>query len=197
MKKQLLEAALVKNLTEKRQSSGLPTWAIGIIAVGVVGGLAFATYKIFQYLKDADDRQEAKETLKENKKEIDTLVKSGLKPTHDLSFYNSSAATIKKLLNGCETVASEVQVIVILTKAVKNKLDWKLLVDAFGRKKIDDCFGFSSTEYELGDLLRDQLDTSYGDIVKGEGFTYNGFKQGRKDTIDILKMYFDKIGVQI
>jgi hypothetical protein len=196
MKKQLLEAALVRNLTEKRQSSGLPTWAIGIIAVGVVGGLAFATYKIFQYLKDADDRQEAKETLKENKKEIDTLVKSGLKPTHDLSYYNSTAATIKKLLDNCETVASEVQVIVILTKAVKNKLDWKLLVDAFGKKKIDDCIA-GSTEYELGDLLRDQLDTRYSGIVKGEGFTYNGEKQGRKDTIDILKMYFDKIGVQI
>jgi len=189
----------------------LPFWAkASIIAVGF-SGLAFITYKVIKSFSDIKDTIREKDVVKEVEKEIISEIKKGEKLSKPLSAYKSLANTIQGKLNGCDSVTDEVDVIKGITYVVKNKLDWATLVKVFGVRKIDDCL-YGSENYELGNLLKTQLDQDLigwyssplsplgnNPIYKivGDGFIYDTGIQGNKKTIDVLKIYLNKIGVTI
>ena len=178
----------------------LPKWANGVIAVGSVALVGFIAYVIYKSLKKRSEQKDEVKTIDQAKADLKTWISSGGKLTYanNLSVYNSTANTIQKLLDGCEaSINTELEVIKNVIHCVKNQGDWLKLVEVFGTRSIADCgsWGMSSTSYTLGDLLKDQLDTG-GYVTQG---TYEGFKYGGKwytNSVDILNDYFRSKNIQ-
>ena len=180
---------------------GLPPWAKGVIAVVVIGGLAFVGYKIYkkvQTLTDPD-RKDEKDVIKAVDKEIKVAQQQGQTLSKPVSVYQSTANNIAIKLDGCEASPQpEIDVIKMIVDVVKKPIDWLQLQKSFDVRKIDDCGPFGSTQYELGNLLKDQLDQYVGAMkIETPGFVYDPSKSGNKKTYDILKIYLNKIGVSI
>lgn len=182
-------------------NKGLPPWAKGLIAVSVTGVVIFVAYKLYKLLdkEKRQDRADAKDTVAETESEINRLLKAGQKPSKPISTYKSTASSIAEKLQGCESrVAPETDVIKMICSVVKKRLDWLVLVREFGVKQIDDCgYPSGSTEYELGKLLKDQLDWTFNGKLEADGFNYDAKVSGNKTTFDILNIYLKKIGVTI
>lgn len=201
---QLLAAEAVKqkmnNSNSSKATQGLPIWAKGVIAVVIVGGVVLIGYKVYQLLKDITEGKDQRDVIKSVKQEIKQELDSGKKPSHPMSVYRSAVNQIKTNLDDCEaSIYDESDVIKILTRVVKNNLDWKILQQEWNVKDIADCMSWTSTKYELAELLQDQLDQMYGfplPKIVGENFIYDPIVSGEKSTFDILKTYFKKIGVQ-
>lgn len=175
---------------------GLPKWAQGVIAVGLLGGAAYVLYKIYSKTKDITGKKDVKTVENENLSEFNKLTKQGQKLSKPIPAYQQLINDIVTRLNGCETNATELEVVAAIIRVVKKPIDWYYLVAKFGNKDIEDCgsFGLSKTNYDLPTLLKDQLDTN----VNGYAFKVDGFQgKGFVDTIDLLRQYFSKIGVVI
>jgi Tfp pilus assembly protein PilO len=198
---QLLAAEAVKQKMNNSNSTsqGLPIWAKGVIAVVVVGGVVLIGYKVYQFLKDIKEGKDQRDVIKSVKSEIKQELDSGKNPSHPMSVYRSAVNQIKTNLDDCEAnIYDESNVIKILTKVVKTNLDWKILQQEWNVKDIADCMSWTSTPYELAELLQAQLDQQYGKLlptIVGENFIYDPIVSGEKSTFDILKIYFKKIGV--
>ena len=143
----------------------VPSWAVGVVVVA--GVLAFIGGGIFVYtkIKKAVDKKkeegESKAVSNDAKDELRNLLNSGVRLSYPESVYSSTANFIQKQLDGCETLPSEKEVAKEVLRVVKNRADWLKLVSVFGSRDIADCgsFGFSTTNYDLPTLLKQQLDT--------------------------------------
>lgn len=173
--------------------NGLPKWAQGIIAVATVAGIAFVGYKIYLSVNKIKTDKDSKAVSDDAKREADNLLKSGQKLSSPEASYSSVINIIVKLLNGCETFSSEIQVISEVAKVVKTPVDWYHLVAKFGKKDIEDC-GWGKTNYDLSTLLKDQLDTAGAYNIDINGYKKSGFAI---NSIDILDGYLKSKGVQI
>lgn len=180
---------------------GLPTWAKGIIAIAIVGGIGIVGYTIYKKLKSVGDKGKddtAKETEKLAGKDYNDLVKQGQKITFRPSDYSAACETIIKLLDGCETYNSELSAIAEVIKVVKKPIDWYYLVQTFGQKDIDNCgYWTGETRYSLVGLLKDQLD-SYAVITPLPKTILGGWQVPSGyygDTVEILSKYLKSIGI--
>lgn len=144
---------------DKGLFSGLPKWAKGVIAVGVLVSVGIVSYKIYKSFGDLRDRGDEKDVLKDADKEIKALQNSGMKLSFPKSTYESSANSIKQQLNGCETPFTEVKAANEVIRVCNNQLDWLELVKAFGIRKIEQCAFGSDINYTLPTLLKEQLDS--------------------------------------
>lgn len=176
--------------------AGIPPIGKTVIIIGgvaVVGTIGFFTVKYFIDRAKQRDEKKASEGAKD---EYEKMIKQGKTLSKPKSTYDSTANTIEKLLDGCETTGSELEVIKNIIKVVKKPVDWAYLKSTFGVRKISDCgsFGVSKTEYDLGSLLNDQLDSfmAYSFVI--DGIKFSGTAQ---ESIDILRKYFSSIGVSI
>lgn len=176
----------------------LPKWANGVIAVGSVALVGFVVYVIYKSLKKRSEQKDEVKTIDQTKADLKAWLNSGQKLTYanNLSVYNTTANTIQKLLDGMEaSINTELDVIKNVIHCVKNQGDWLKLVEVFGTRSIVDANYITSTTYTLGDLLKDQLDTG-GYVVQT---TYEGFKYGGKwytNSVDILNDYFRSKNIQ-
>lgn len=175
----------------------LPQWANGVIAVGSVALVGFLAYVIYRRLVEKSKLRDLQKTVDQTKADLNNWQKSGgtLTYKNNLSVYNTSANAIANLLDGCDSTDAELQVINTVIKTVKNQGDWLKLQEVFGQRKIDNCFlGTGDTNYTLGDLLKDELDTviiSYGET--------DGFKPKKtfyKNSVEILDEYFKSKNIQ-
>ena len=184
-------------------TQGLPSWAKGVIAVSVIAAVGIVAYKVYKLVSNIGEGKDEKVVLDLVDKEIKDKIKAGESLTKPLSTYASTANAIEEKLQGCELSAKpEVEVIKLVIGQVKTPLDWLQLTKAFGKRKIDNCgVGNGETIYELGNLLKDQLDqyldSMTGKIVKADNFIYNQDVSGIKTTFDILNIYLKKIKVYI
>ena len=198
----LLVNSIVKKMKPSQASNqstqGLPSWAKGIIAVTVLAGAAFVAYKVYKFLQKAGEGKDEKETIRLVDVEIKEKIKAGDSPSFALSKYNSTASTIETLLAGFETEASEKKVVELVIDTVKKPIDWLLLARAFGKRNVDDAF-FGTTAYDLGGLLKEQLDhiQSVTNNINTPNFKHSKLINGKKTYYEILKVYLDKIGVKI
>jgi len=162
--------------------NGLPSYAKGIIAIAGTGVVIFAGWKIYKTIQKKGGIKGEKGAVKEADKELQTLIKDGEKLSFPKTNYESTANTIKNLLDGCETAQTEAEVVKNIQLVVKKPVDWYYLIKIFGVRTIDNCGVLTGdTDYDLVSLLKDQLDST----VAG------------KDTIEYLRLYLSKIGVQI
>ena len=178
---------------------GLPTWAKGIIAIAIVGGIGIVGYTIYKKLKSVGDKGKddtAKETEKLAAKDYNDLVKAGQKITFPPSAYAAANETIVKLLDGCESIFSEIKAIEEVIKVVKKPVDWYYLVKTFGQKDIDNCgYWQGETRYSLEGLLKEQLNQSKTYLF---GATLGGWKCPAgvyQNSKDILSAYLKTVGI--
>lgn len=177
----------------------LPKWANGVIAVGSVALVGFVVYVIYKSLKKRSEQKDEVKTIDQAKADLKNWLNSGGKLTfaNNLSVYNTSANTIQKLLDGCEfSINTELDVFKILIKTCKNQGDWLKMVEVFGTRQIADCgsWGISQTAYTLGDLLKDQMDSG-GYVAKNtyDGYTYGGLYS---NSVELINEYFRSKNIQ-
>lgn len=173
----------------------IPPIGRNVIIIGGTGVVLVGGYFLVTYLIDRAKERDEKKTSQAAENEFDKLKKQGKTLSKPESTYRSVANTIEKLLDGCESDQSEYRVIEEIIRAVKKPIDWAYLKSVFGVRKIDDCgIGTGSTEYDLGALLNDQLDTFMVYDINIDGYKDKGVAQ---DSIDILKKYFATKGISI
>jgi hypothetical protein len=172
---------------------GLPKWSQGLIAVAVVGGVAFVGYKIYKQFQSAKDSKDSNKVTNDANQELNNLVKGGQKLSFPLANYSSAANTIQKLLDGCDSFGSEVAVVYEVIKVVKKPIDWYQLIKAFGTREVADC-GWGKTKYDLTSLLKDQLDTAGAYTISKPDFKKSGWAV---NSIDILEDYLKTKGITI
>lgn len=179
---------------QRKSNLNIPSWAQGFGVVAIIGGGAYLLYQWNKQRQQALEIKPEATAVQQQDAEIQVYQSTGLKPTYNLSVYTSAANTIEKLLNGCETFSSELQAINEVIRTVKNKLDWAILIKAFGTRKIDDCL-MGSTFYSLPTLLKDQLDTA--GVYSIDKTSSNGYSDAGAVTnsIDILTKYFSKLNI--
>lgn len=161
---------------------GLPTWARGIIAVAVVGGVGYLAYKIYKKLQEGSRLADAELVSNLAEDEYTKLLKKGKKLSHPTSKYANDVARIVSLMSDCESTWSEYEVVDIIKETVKQPIDWYYLVKVFDSRLIPDC-GTGDTPYSLPELLLDQLDSMWWYV----GTT----------SIDDVKEHLRKIGISI
>lgn len=153
---------------------GLPPLIRGIIVLVVLAIIIFIAWKIYQYFKTKAENKTNAQVVNNAQVEIDN---SGMPASFPSVTYDGAANIIAKLLSGCETSGTEGDVIKEVIKVVKTPTDWFKLIVAFGNRDIADCgsFGFSSTNYDLISLLKDQLDTNQAYYsIDESGYTDSG-----------------------
>lgn len=172
--------------------SQLPPYAKGVIAIVITGVSVFAAFKMYLYfVKKAADRAQKKVSNQADDM-VSKLANSGQRLTFAAPTYSGTANTIQQLLDGCETPATEIQVVNEIIKVVKNPIDWYYLVAQFGNRDIDNCGAFTgSTNYDLISLLKDQLESNL------PGIQVNGKRYWGDNSITPLSDYLNTIGVSI
>jgi hypothetical protein len=159
----------------------------------ILGGLIVLYFILKKFFGSAGDEARSQQQV------LDSVLQESQQnqqqQTFDDSVYASTANLIQTLLDGPEMVGTELQVVDEVIKVVANKKDWQKLQLSFGRRDIKDATYFSSTNYTLSQLLRDQLDSYevYWSIDN------NNWKQSGwgANTGEILAMYFNKINIQL
>lgn len=165
----------------------LPTWAKGLVAVAVVGGVTLIGYKLYKKLQEDKLLQNSNKTSQDSNEEYKKLLKKGEKLTHPEMVYQTASNSIVNLLSGCEMTQSEQDVVKTIKETVKKPIDWYFLVKTFGSQMVDDCgLGTGETPYALPELLKDQL---------GQGF-YVAIPTDATNYVD-LKNYLKTMGVTI
>lgn len=180
----------------------LPPYVRGIIIILIILVILFIGWKIYQYFKKKAENKGNTEVVSDAKTELDKAIRSGVNPSFTDSAYQATANTIQKLLDGCEIVSTEMDVILEVIKTVKNTADWNKLIIAFGTRDIADCgtFGLASSNYDLVSLLKDQLDTNQTAYkIPDIGAPSVGYNDAGAftDSIAILSKYLKTIGINI
>lgn len=174
----------------------LPQWANGVIAVGSVALVGFVVYVIYKSLKKKAENKNEAQTINQVKDDLKNNLSSGGKLTwaNQLSVYNTACNTIQKLLDGCEYVESELEVVKTICETVKTQADWLKLQEVWGIREIENCITWGKTKYNLGDALADQMDWTVSTNSMSKDWVVGGyaFKKGKRwsNSIDMIKEYF-------
>ena len=97
---------------------GLPTWAKGVLAIAVVGGVGFIGWKVYKKMSDASKEKEQRKEDKSWDKEADALNKDPkTKATISQTQLQSYANVLKAAMDGMTT---NVGAINNVFKALKN-----------------------------------------------------------------------------
>lgn len=131
--------------TKERIFSGLPTWAKGIIAVGITSAVAFAGWKIYKFAKkrseEADSRKEtgdaSNELSKLNKEKNSAQTLSG-------SEADAIANNLFTAMDGCGTDTAAIERNIA---KLNNKADWLAVKKSYGVRTVT-CYiapNFSGT----------------------------------------------------
>jgi hypothetical protein len=190
----LIFKAMSKKIGDKLYESwtALPPWARGVISLVGTAGLVWGGYELFQWNEKRIAAKTSNAVSDASKDMVKDLAKTGQKLSFPEANYLSTVNLIVKLLSGCETTATEAQVVDEIAKVVKNKIDWYHLVSVFGNKDIEDCVAFSKTNYDLTTLVKEQLD------YIPTGLNVIGVRRWGNDTTgEILAQYLSKFGITL
>ena len=172
---------------------GLPSWAKGVIAVGLTGAAIYGGIKLYKFVKKMQIEKDSAAVAIAAESEYQKLKKAGAKLSFPETSYQSAINTIVKYLNGCETFTSEMNAAMEVMKVVKTPVDWYYLIQKFGKKDIDDCV-YGKTNYDLTTLLKDQLDSAGMFKVNVNGFADSGFTS---KSSNILAKYLSTKGITL
>lgn len=116
----------------KESFQGLPQWAKGIIAIAVIGGIAYVGYKIYDAFSTGAIAQ--RKEGKEEESELKTLIKSGNPPTLSRAELIAKANQLQAAFNG---IGHDFNGIIRVFIQVKNYADLLALISVYGVRKIN------------------------------------------------------------
>jgi len=118
----------------KQSFTGLPNWAKGDIAVGVVAGVGFLVYKLYKAVKDAQETKDSKQEVQEVKQELNALNQNpSTKQTLSVSDAKGIANNIFEAMTGMGT--NETAILQQLLR-LKNQADWLAVRQEWGVREI-------------------------------------------------------------
>ena len=118
----------------KESFKGLPDWAKGVIAIAVVGGIAFIAYKLYKKGKDIKEGKGNRQEEKGWNKELDELSSNpATKPTLSQA---QMAAFANSLFIAMDGYATDEQGIISIFKNVRNNADFAGINAAYGIREI-------------------------------------------------------------
>lgn len=116
----------------KQSFQGLPQWAKGIIAIAVVGGVAYLGYKIYDAFSSGVVAQ--RKEGKEGESELKALIKSGNPPKLSKNEALTKANQLQAAFNGMGT---DFNAIIRVFIQIKNYADLLSIITAYGTRKIN------------------------------------------------------------
>lgn len=136
---------------------GLPKWAQGLIAIGIVGGIGIIGYNIYKTIQKSKSEKDQKKELENANETVNNLIKSGQKPSLDSFKLAQLANQIHSALNGYGTDENAVYRAFL---QVKNDLDVVNLTKAYGIRKLSSGNWNPTKDFEgtLGQSLTEELD---------------------------------------
>lgn len=148
------------------------------------------------FIRRNKERKDPQVVVTESQTEYDDAVVQGESLSKPQSDYKASANAIEKLLDGCESAGSELNVIENIITVVKKPIDWAYLKTQFGVREISQCgsFGQIKDSYDLPTLLKDQLDSAGFYTINIDGYSKTGWAF---ETINILRDYLKAVNVSI
>jgi|688.fasta_scaffold218536_3 hypothetical protein len=156
---------MAKGEFAKQAYTGLPTWAKGVIAVGVLAGVGFIVYKLYQKAQDVQEVKDSKEEVKEVEKELNDLNKNpNTKQTLSVSDAKAIANNIFTAMDGYGT--DEVAILKQLIK-LKNQADWLAIRAEWGVREVSSGRGNPEPNFKgtLEAALTSELGDTPEDIV--------------------------------
>lgn len=141
--------------------SELPQWAKGVIAVALVGGIAYGVYAISKALRDRAENKEDKEEQKDWTSEEENINKDPKrKATLSSAQFRSMANKIYSAMDGYGT---DEEAIVAVFRSLKTDGDFVGLQKAFGIRTIDSGYLNPAPNFKgtLTAAITDELSNYY------------------------------------
>lgn len=167
---------MVNNWFQSLTPQGRTIVAVIVAAVSSVA-LFFITKVIVKAVNKAKEGKNPQQVVDDADKDLKAEQQNGAVLSHPASAYTGAANAIEKLLDGCETFESELQVLGEIVSVVNKPIDWFQLVQVFDKREIETCgtFGLGSSTYDLISLLKDQMDSSGYYKIEMNGYKNSGF----------------------
>lgn len=146
-------------------TTGLPAWAKGIIAVGVIGGIGYGIYRLSKKGASILNPSDAKQDVKK-------LKEAGQQPTYMDAQYLGFADAIYAA-RGCNNLfGTNEDAIYAVFRKMANDIDVAKLIEKYGERY--PCWAFKKST--LGGLLSEDLNEKeiaiINDILKKKGIIY-------------------------
>lgn len=149
----------------KQSFTGLPNWAKGVIAVGVVAGVGYLVYKLYKAAKDAKETKDSKEEVQEVKQELNALNQNpSTKQTLSVSDAKAIANKIFEAMDGYGT--DETAILQQLLR-LKNQADWLAIRQEWGVREVSSGRGNPAPNFKgtLEAALTSELGDAPEDLV--------------------------------
>jgi hypothetical protein len=135
----------------------LPSWAKGIVVVGGIAIIYFATKQTIARLRKQSEGKDAKNSVEDAKNELQQLSNDGIRPTITKSQADAYAEKIVKQFKGADLLLGSYDVVNQIFKELKNNADFLLLKSAFGVRTYDDAFFGQVKNVTLESAIQDEL----------------------------------------
>lgn len=143
--------------------SEMPGWAKGVVAVIIVGGIAFATWKIYKLVKGiGEGAGEAFRDLKEKGDVKAELAESAKKepPSYSDTEYENFANTLFAAMDGAGTDYDKIESVFM---KMKNKTDVLSVINFYGIRKLNSGIWWGNDKTgNLAECLADELGQQEG-----------------------------------
>ena len=152
---------------------GLPPWAKGVTAVGLLAVSYFAAKGIIDRVKANAQNKNYRESVKNAQQDLSQLLKSGAKLSYSQSVYNGYVSTLKSAFDGWGTSTSHIYSVMNM---MKNNADVLQLIIAYGIQTIKGGWMQSDYTSDLPGALAEECDSiemwGINKILRDNGVTY-------------------------
>jgi hypothetical protein len=145
----------------KETFTGLPQWAKGVIAVAILGGVAYGVYAITKTLKGAKENRDDKEEQKGWDSEEEQILKD---PKRKATLSSAQLrAMANKIFSAMDGYGTDEEAIVSVIRSLKTDGDFVGLQKAFGIRTIDSGYLNPAPNFKgtLNAALTDELSNYY------------------------------------
>lgn len=118
----------------KQSFTGLPKWAKGVVAVIVIGGLAYVGYKLLKAPKKIEENKGNREENRSNNNELEKL--NGNPTTRQTLSQSDASAIANKLFTAMDGYGTDVPTIEQQMNRLKNQADWLAVKVAYGIREV-------------------------------------------------------------
>ena len=139
----------------------LPSWAKGVVVIGVLGVAFIVGNRIYKAIKEQQKNKDQRKTQDEQMKEKKNLQDLGMRLTYPVSQYRAWADAIQTQLSGCDPFERSMSTIGNVIGKLKNDLDFLELSTAWGASRTYDQCGWGMGDFtgSFQQAVNDELRT--------------------------------------
>ena len=154
----------------KEVTTGLPSWAKGVIAIALIGGGGFLIYRLAKDLGDKIKSLKDIKELNQLKDDEKQLQNAGVKYSYTQSQYNIFADKLFSALKGAD---EDEDMVASVMKQMKNDLDILALIKAYGKRDTA-YWGWETHNYDLVTAINAYMSDSEIETYVNKPLAANG-----------------------